>query len=74
MADDVSPQPVEPGDEPIVIALAAAQALERRAIEDGKRGLKSSPVDGPAARLRGEAERLLAARKRRVRGGYLPLA
>ena len=43
MADDVSPQPVEAGDEPIVIALAAAQALERRAIEDGKRGVKTLP-------------------------------
>jgi hypothetical protein len=74
VADDVSPQPIESGDEPIVIALAAAQALQRRAIEDIKRSPKSSPADGPAARLRDEAETLIAARKRRVRGGYLPLA
>ena len=73
VADDVSPQPIESGDESIVIALAAAQALERRAIEDAKRGAKTSPVDGPAARCRAEAERLIAARKRRVRGGFLVL-
>lgn len=71
VADDVSSQPIEPGDEPIVIALAAAQALERRAIEDVKRSTKASPADGPASRFRDEAERLIAARKRRVRGGYL---
>jgi hypothetical protein len=74
VAEDVSVQPVEPGDEPIVIALAAAQALQRRAIEDVKRSPKSSQADGPAARLRDEAERLIAARKRRVRASYLPLA
>src|SRR5262245_13765985 len=74
VADDVSAQPIEPGDEPIVIVLAAAQALQRRAIEDTKRGVKTSPVEGPAVRARIEAERLIAARKRRVRGGYLPLA
>jgi hypothetical protein len=32
--DDVSQQPVESGDEPIVVALAAAQAMKRRLVED----------------------------------------
>jgi hypothetical protein len=74
VADDVSPQPVEPGDEPIVVALAAAQAMKRRLVEDAKRG---APLAGPAeavARFRDEAERLIAARKRRVRAGFVTLA
>jgi hypothetical protein len=74
VADDVSQQPIEAGDEPIVIALAAAQAMERRATEDVKRGTKASPAAGPATTFRDEAEALIAARKRRVRGGYLSAA
>ena len=38
VADDVSQQPIEAGDEPIVVALAGAQAMERRMVEDAKRG------------------------------------
>ena len=74
VADDVSQQPIDAGDEPIVIALAAAQALERRAIEDAKRGSKASVAAAPAETFRDEAARLIAARKRRVRGGYLSAA
>ena len=73
-ADDVSQQPVEAGDEPIVVALAAAQAMKRRLVEDAKRG---APLAGPAAAVaafRDEAERLIAARKRRVRAGFVMLA
>src|ERR671911_176187 len=44
--DDISQQPVESGDEPIVVALAAAQAMKRRLVEDAKRG---APLAGPAA-------------------------
>jgi hypothetical protein len=72
--DDVSQQPVERGDEPIVVALAAAQAMKRRLVEDAKRG---APLAGPAAAVAtftAEAERLIAARKRRVRGGFVTLA
>ncbi len=72
--DDVSQQPVESGDEPIVVALAAAQAMKRRLVEDAKRGV---PLAGPAAvvaTLTAEAERLIDARKRRVRGGFVALA
>jgi hypothetical protein len=74
LADDVSQQPVEAGDEPIVVALAAAQAMKRRLVEDAKRGV---PLAGPAAAVaafRDEAERLIAARKRRVRAGFVTLA
>jgi hypothetical protein len=72
--DDVSQQPIESGDEPIVVALAAAQAMKRRLVEDAKRG---APLAGPAAAVAtfmAEAERLIAARKRRVRGGFMTLA
>src|SRR5215212_2027921 len=72
--DDVSQQPIEAGDEPIVVALAAAQAMKRRLVEDAKRG---APLAGPAAAVaafRDEAERLIAARKRRVRAGFATLA
>jgi hypothetical protein len=72
--DDVSQQPVESGDEPIVVALAAAQAMKRRLVEDAKRG---APLAGPAeavATFTAEAERLIASRKRRVRGSFTTLA
>ena len=71
--DDVSQQPIESGDEPIVVALAAAQAMKRRLVEDAKRG---APLAGPAAAVatfRDEAERLIS-RKRRVRAGFVTLA
>jgi len=72
--DDVSQQPIESGDEPIVVALAAAQAMKRRLVEDAKRG---APLAGPAAvvaTFTAEAERLIDARKRRVRGGFVAIA
>jgi hypothetical protein len=74
VGDDVSQQPVEPGDEPIVVALAAAQAMKRRLVEDAKRG---APLAGPAAAVaafRAKAERLIDARRRRVRAGFVLLA
>jgi hypothetical protein len=74
VGDDVSQQPVEHGDEPIVVALAATQAMKRRLVEDAKRG---APLAGPAAAVaafRIEAERLIAARRRRVRTGFVALA
>jgi hypothetical protein len=74
IADDVSQQPVEPGDEPIVVALAAAQAMKRRLVEDAKRGASlAGPAEAVAA-FTAEADRLVAARKRRVRGGFGTLA
>ena len=73
VADDVTPQPIDSGDEPIVVALAAAQAMERRAVEDAKRGARLSLAAPPAAELRREADHLIAARKRRARGSSLTL-
>jgi hypothetical protein len=68
--DDVTAQPIIAGDEPIVVALAVAEALSRREVEDVKRG-HSGRAGGPAAGARSEANRLIAQRKRRVRGGWL---
>jgi hypothetical protein len=72
--DDGSAQPIEAGDEPIVVALAAAQVLERRAVEDAKRGTRTEALEARAAGFRAEAERLTAGRKRRARGGFIPVA
>ena len=74
IADDVSQQPVEPGDESIVVALAAAQAMTRRLVEDAKRGVPLAGAAEAVAQFRTEAERLIAARKRRVRAGFAVLA
>jgi hypothetical protein len=74
VADDVSQQPIEAGDEPIVVALAGAQAMERRMVEDAKRGAPVTGVADAATRFADEASRLVAARKRRVRAGYVTLA
>jgi hypothetical protein len=74
LADDVSQQSVEPGDEPIVVALAAAQAMKRRLVEDAKRGASLAGPAAAVAAFRDEAQRLIAARKRRVRAGFATLA
>jgi hypothetical protein len=67
--DDLAAVDVLPGDEAAVIALATASALERRAIEEGKRGA-TAMADGMArlaASARSDGEGLL--RRRRVRMG-----
>src|SRR5687768_3787948 len=69
IADDVSQQPAEPGDEPNVDALAAAQAKQRRHVGEAKRGAPLAGAAEAVATFTTEAERLIAARKRRVRGG-----
>ena len=74
VADDLTPQPIVAGDEPIVVALAAAQAMARRAVEDAKRGAAVAGTAATANLFLNEAHRLIAARKRRVRGGSLALA
>lgn len=56
------------GDEPIVLALAESAVLSRRASEDAKRGL-TSDAGARATAARTDADRLIARRKRRVRGG-----
>jgi hypothetical protein len=74
VTDDVTAQPIETGDEPIVVALAGAQAMERRLVEDAKRGARVTEVGEAATRFAEEAGRLIAARKRRVRSGSVTLA
>jgi hypothetical protein len=70
--DDVTAVDVVAGDEDVVVLLAAAIALRRRAVEDGKRGLTrgAATVSVSAEVLQNEAERLIAARRRRARGGW----
>jgi len=70
-ADDASPVDVAPGDEEIVLALATAAALRRRAVEDAKRGSRPAGIAALAAAADAEADRLLAGRRRRARGGLL---
>lgn len=70
-ATDGAAVDVAPGDEEIPLALALASALERRVIEDGKRGSPPAGLAALAAAARAEAGRLLTARRRRVRGGWL---
>ncbi|MGI9254053.1 MAG: hypothetical protein ACR2J8_09915 [Thermomicrobiales bacterium] len=69
--DDVAAADVLPGDEPGVILLAVAAALDRRAIEEGKRG--ATPMAASMAALaesaRREGERALRRRRARAPGG-----
>ena len=58
---------VLPGDEEILMALAAAAALARRAVEDAKRGARADTASRADA-ARHDADRLIAARRRRARG------
>ena len=57
-----------------MVALAAAQAMKRRLVEDAKRGAPLAGAAEAVATFTTEAERLIAARKRRVRGGFAALA
>ena len=70
-ATDAAQADILPGDEEIVLALAAAVALRRRAVEDAKRGLRPGPLPSLAALAQSSADRLLAARHRRAAGGWL---
>ena len=70
-ADDTTPADLLPGDEEIVVALAAATALRRRVVEDAKRGSAGSTIGKAADAADRDAERLLAQRRRRIRGGWL---
>lgn len=69
--DDLTAVDLPPGDEGIVLALAAAAALRRRAVEDAKRGLAPAQTARLADAAGSDAERLIAARRRRARGGRL---
>ena len=70
-ADDVTAVEIEPGDEELVVGLAASAALTRRAVEDAKRGLNPQPVSMVAAVVEAEAGERLRVRSRRATGGWL---
>ncbi|CAA9327879.1 MAG: hypothetical protein AVDCRST_MAG24-670 [uncultured Nocardioidaceae bacterium] len=70
-ADDVTAVEIEPGDEELVVGLAASSALTRRAVEDAKRGLNSQPVAMVAAVVEADAAERLRVRTRRATGGWL---
>ena len=67
---DGEPLDLLPGDEEIVLALAEAAALARRATEDAKRGIRTD-ARARAESARESAERLIRGRKRRARGGRM---
>jgi hypothetical protein len=73
IGNDLDPQPVVGGDEPAIVALAAAMALERRAVESGKRGdtTAAREMRAIAGAAHDEATAMLAARRRRPRSGFL---
>ena len=73
IGNDLEPQPVVAGDEPVIVALAAAMALDRRAVEGGNRGDTTAhrEMRAIAGAARDEAAAMLARRQRRPRSGYL---
>jgi hypothetical protein len=71
--DDITALDVIDGDEEILVLMTAAAALQRRAIEDGKRGLRRG-MDAIAATadvFNRDVELRIGARKRRVRDGFI---
>jgi hypothetical protein len=70
---DIGAQPIVAGDEPVVVALAAAAAFDRRAAEYGKRGdaVASKEMREIAGAVREEAQGMISARRRRPRSGFL---
>jgi hypothetical protein len=72
-ADDVTAVEIISGDEEIVVLIAVATALRRQVVAEGKQGLGRGrdPISLAAEAARIEADRLVAARRRRVRGGWL---
>ncbi len=71
--DDVTPIDLPPGDEEIVVLLAASGALLRRSVEVGKRGQETSSL--ALVRVADAYERAadshIRARFRRAAGGVL---
>ena len=70
-ADDVTAVEVDPGDDDLVVGLAASASLVRRAVEDAKRGLTPQPVAMLAAAIEAESGERLRVRSRRATGGSL---
>ncbi len=69
--DDITMLDIAPGDEELLLALAMAQALERRIVADGKRGSASTALVAAAATAEREAAWLLRQRRRVVRSRWL---
>lgn len=72
--DDIVPLDIQPNDEDIVVALALAVALSRRAISEGKRYTGKSGVHPLAAAARSaqvDADRMFWRRTHQARGGSL---
>lgn len=72
--DDVSDLDTQPGDEDVILSLAIATALHRRAVDEGKRYTGRSGVHPLAAAARiaqADADHLLWHRLRHVRTGTL---
>lgn len=71
--NDVDPVPVLEGHEPIVYQLAAAQLIERRALDDAKHGPATASsraqMRALARHYREQAESLMNLYRRRARGG-----
>lgn len=68
--NDVDPIDIQPGDDDLIVALALAIALDRRAISDGKRYTGKSgvhPLAAAARTARIDADRLVWERLRAVR-------
>jgi hypothetical protein len=70
-ADDVSAVPVQPEDEPIVVAMAAEVVLRRRAIEEAKRHGAARIWQEAAEAMMAEADSLIGDRRRHARSGVL---
>jgi hypothetical protein len=72
--DDLMPVDIQPNDEDIIVALALAVALSRRAIAEGKRYTGRAGVHPLAAAARSaqvDADKMFWTRAHRARGGSL---
>lgn len=72
--DDIMPLDIQPNDEDIIVALALAVALSRRAISEGKRYTGRAGVHPMAAAARSaqvDADRMFWSRTHRAKGGSL---
>lgn len=70
-SNDITAVEIDPGDDDIVVGLAASAALTRRAVEDAKRGLNGQPIALLAAAIEADAGERLRTRARRATGGWL---
>lgn len=70
---DGTAMPIEAGDEPVVVGLAVAAALQRRLTEDYKRGAKSIDPELPQ-RIKDDAIAAYRQTRRRARGSWMAVA